>query len=251
MRKPLIRLLGSAKRTLFGINRPAKDLRREIFKNPFDDISRFLSNQEASVIFDVGANIGQTTSRFRRRYPYADIYSFEPFPNAFDRLRERFHKDPRIHTYCLACSSKAGQADLHISSVGVLNSLLPPIDDSNRGFSRARESVTVLTTTIDVFCGEHNIDYIDILKIDVQGAEELVLSGSRGMLDRKAISLILTEVQFIPFYRGQSWYYDVFRYLAEKDYHLFDMYNMVYGKNGHIRWADAIFLCPELHASCS
>lgn len=247
MKRILIRSLGLAKRNLLGINRPGKDLLREIFKDPFDDISRLLPSREALVIFDVGANIGQTTSRFRRTYPHADIFSFEPFPSTFDQLEEKFREDSQVHVYCLACSSERSQAEFHVSSVGLLNSLLPPIDDSDRGFSPGRKPIRVSTTTIDSFCGEHNIDHIDILKIDVQGAEELVLRGSASMLNRKSISVILTEIQFFHFYRDQSWYYDIFRHLAEKDYHLFDIYNTVYGRNGHVRWADALFLSPELY----
>ena len=42
----------------------------------------------------------------------------------------------------------------------------------------------------------NSINHIDILKIDVQGAELLVLKGAQGMLEKPAVSIVYTEVYF-------------------------------------------------------
>src|SRR5699024_7803817 len=52
--------------------------------------------------------------------------------------------------------------------------------------------VPVRGTTLDVLVGE---DSVDVLKIDVQGAEQLVLQGGRAVLAR--VGVLLIEVSFL------------------------------------------------------
>ena len=49
-----------------------------------------------SIIFDVGANKGQSIRFFRSISKYAKIFSFEPNPTLFKYLQQQFHSDSRI-----------------------------------------------------------------------------------------------------------------------------------------------------------
>ena len=52
------------------------------------DINRYLPNFEALIVFDVGANNGQTAIEYVHHFPKASIYSFEPTQKAFSVLAE-------------------------------------------------------------------------------------------------------------------------------------------------------------------
>jgi hypothetical protein len=53
---------------------------------------------------------------------------------------------------------------------------------------------TVATVTLDDYCARCGIDRIDVLKVDVEGAESLVLAGAADLLARRAIAVVLIEV---------------------------------------------------------
>lgn len=60
--------------------------------------------------------------------------------------------------------------------------------------SQDLESVT--TETVDNFCLGHKISFVDLLKIDVQGAELAVLKGASGLLQSGRVGFVFIEVGF-------------------------------------------------------
>lgn len=229
-------LLGEIKRRLFRVDRPYKDLKREIWKQPIRDMRRLYPN--LAVIFDVGGNVGQTATRFHAEFPDAKIHSFEPFPAAFQALTNT----ARIlgtEAHPLALSDEIGTKTLYISRLSVLNSVLQPAKERENAFDG--RVLTVQATTIDAFCQQHAIDRINLLKIDVQGHELAVLKGAEGFLGSGQIDLIYCEINYLEFYQNQAAWWDIPHYLHRFGYQVHDLYNTVYGADGHARWCDALF----------
>ena len=54
--------------------------------------------------------------------------------------------------------------------------------------------IIVGVTSVDNFCKQRSIEYIDFMKIDVEGAEVKVILGASGMLRNHAIGMILIEI---------------------------------------------------------
>ena len=76
--------------------------------------------------------------------------------------------------------------------------------------------IQVDTVSLDYFVKAANIDRIDFIKIDVQGAElEIFRGGERSLKD---VVAIVTEVEFEPIYVGQTIYEDVSIYLREQGF---------------------------------
>src|SRR4028119_1536074 len=142
-------------------------------------------------IFDIGANDGQTTQRYLQMFPTAKIYTFEPVPEVFTMLERKFHENPQIKVNQLAVSDAVGTADfyLHAYTSYGWNSLLPKSPTSII-VPEDKSVVKVPTITIDVFCDRHNINTIDLLKLDIQGGELLALKGAVNMLQKGGINLI-------------------------------------------------------------
>ena len=84
---------------------------------------------------------------------------------------------------------------------------------------------TIKLTTLDEYCVKNNIDWIDYLKMDVEGHEHDVLLGSKNMLESKKIGII--QYEFGGCNIDSRTYFQDFWYLLNKNY---DIYRLL--KNG-------------------
>jgi FkbM family methyltransferase len=145
------------------------------------------------VIFDVGANVGNYSKNLRRKNSQAEIYSFEPHPTTFERLREN-----------------TNALDIKILNVGIgaTKGILKLYDYAdNDGSSHASLYRDVIETihkakaiehevkviTLDAFAHENNIDRVGLLKIDTEGHELEVLKGFEQYIRDGKVNLIHME----------------------------------------------------------
>jgi FkbM family methyltransferase len=200
--------------------------------NSDEDQARLIA--DAQVVFDVGANVGQSAKTYRRLYPQAEIWSFEPFPVTYEQLR-RSLADERFHPKDLALSDRISKAELNIGAVSITNSLLRRQTDTGK-------AIEIQTDTIDHFCSENGISNIDILKVDVEGAEDRVFSGAREMFSRRAIRSVFVEVYFRPVYDGMPMFWDLNALLSNFGFGLRGLYSLSSSNDGLLSFGNALYL---------
>jgi FkbM family methyltransferase len=198
-----------------------------------DDHQRNLIT-DARVVFDVGANVGQSAKTYRRLYPLAEIWSFEPFPDTYKTLC-RSLKDPKFHPMALAISDRITKAELNIGAKSITNSLLRRQSDTGK-------TIEVDTDTIDHFCWQRGISNIDILKVDVEGAEERVFRGAREMFSRGAIRSVFVEVYFRPVYDRMPLFWDLDSHLKKFGFGLCGLYSLSSSHDGFLSFGNALYL---------
>jgi len=217
--------------------------RRRFELDPFL-ATRELVTDHAPVIFDVGANVGATARRYRALYPRAEIHCFEPYPPSFSQLSAALSTDPHMSLHPTALSSAAGRALLKVNRNAETNSLLPSDRRAGRywgeGVLETETEIEVPVQTLDGFCAERSIERIDVLKLDVQGAEYAVLEGAATLLSAARIGVIYMEAIIAPTYVGQRRLVDYLALTSEKGYELFDFYNPT-RRNGRLIQSDIIF----------
>jgi FkbM family methyltransferase len=220
-----------------------QSLKKSSFKEDAYEVQHKLLSGEARIIFDVGANRGDTAIKYSKLFDQASIYAFEPFPETYQKLLANIKDYEKIIPGTYAIADKKGEAVLYSNFNEDTNSLLP---SDKTGLSSDQQvknkgSITIQTETIDNFCRDNNIHYIDILKMDIQGSELAALKGAVDMLKKKKIKLIYTETYFKQQYQGQPLFHDISSFLYTYGYVIQDIYSPIYG-NGSLAWSDAIFI---------
>lgn len=192
------------------------------------DIRRILGGQSVQTIFDVGANIGQTSSFLQRHFPQADIWAFEPFSPAFEILKAKSQPFPRIHPqpYALGASAEILERPLRANSE--LNTL---VESSCRADEATLGMETIQVQTLDQFGLDHNLATIDLLKLDVQGYELAVLAGADRYLSQNRIKFIYSEISFEEDNAECAYFETVRRSLEAYDFQFSGFYEF-------FRWGD-------------
>lgn len=131
------------------------------------------------ICFDIGANIGETTLNFAQIASAGKVYSFEPVPFLFQRLRTNtgLNYFDNIILHNIAISDNTD--DLYFDA---------PKNQNSSGISLNKHSsadaTRVCSTTLDTFVIENNIERIDFIKIDVEGFENYVINGAINTIKR-------------------------------------------------------------------
>jgi FkbM family methyltransferase len=133
--------------------------------NAYHIAPSLLPTDNVRLIVDCGANIGITSLFFAARYPGATILSVEPHPENFALLKTNVAQVPRILPI-QACVTGKSQGEVRFT-----------VDQATWGNRIAEDDdgVFVPATTIEELCHQNGFHKIDLLKLDIEGAEEQVL----------------------------------------------------------------------------
>lgn len=228
------------------------DLRlSRISKNTAFNTQRELisTSQQPVVIFDVGAYIGEVAGEYRRLFPGAKIYCFEPFPDSFGKLKETVGNDAGITLLPHGLGEAQGQRQINSNAFAATNSLLKTDEAGKKtwgnGLLETLETITVDIDTLDNVVAAHGINQIDILKLDVQGAEYLVLEGGATTFAAGIVKMVYTEIIVLPTYEGQKSFDEVLALFRKLGFDLYGLYNFSKDAKGKLRQLDAIFVWRE------
>lgn len=147
-------------------------------------IRDLLKDVDKPIIIEVGAHKGEDTVHLAE-IPKSTVYAFECDPRNF-----LSHLPVNAQPIYKAVSNQNGLQDFWLSERPgaqwtCSSSLLEPKEHLREHPSiRFNKRVQVKTITLDTFCGENEIDRIDFLWMDVQGAEHLVFEGGKNILTK-------------------------------------------------------------------
>jgi FkbM family methyltransferase len=144
-------------------------------------------------IFDVGANIGQTARKLTDRTQAKQIFSFEPVPSTYAQLKANTADMPHVRCFDYGLSDVNDSAKINVYGHSVLASTCdqsPIMSTDSESFQRTE---TIQLRTLDSVCDEHDINRIDILKTDTEGADLRTIDGAKKMLSQKRIGFVIFE----------------------------------------------------------
>lgn len=203
--------------------------------SPIDyELKKLFRQTNTLVIFEIGACEGEDSIRYSRLFPQSQIYAFEPLPKNFELITKNIEKYnvKNVEVFNKALSEKNDSAEFYVSNgtpKGMTvsdwdfgnksSSLLPPEEHTNIvEFIKFEEKIWVQTITLKSFCQQSEIDGIDFIHMDVQGAELLVLKGADNLISN--IKVIWLEVAKISLYKGQPLVNDIEEFMSAHDFYL-------------------------------
>jgi FkbM family methyltransferase len=143
--------------------------------------------KNCKVFVDVGANIGGYTIRAAK---YCKVYALEPLPRNYKilKINEKLN-NVKINSFNIAAGNKNGKVKLYYTQ-GNWGS--PSVKHEQNYF------IEVEMKPLDEIINEESID---LIKIDVEGAEDLVLEGARNCLKRTKMVIIERSESFPKAYK--------------------------------------------------
>lgn len=117
-------------------------------------------------IIDLGAHFGDTALYYHFTYPEATIFAIEPAPETYARLCKNVRAIPSIVPVQVAVSDTNGFADLHVSASSIGASFSTRTDSA--------QVVSVPMCTLRSLLVQQGIERVDLIKFDIEGAEELL-----------------------------------------------------------------------------
>ncbi|NEN91902.1 MAG: FkbM family methyltransferase [Okeania sp. SIO3H1] len=211
----------------------------------FIDLMNMWIEKDDPVVFDVGANTGQSIKLFRSIFKDPKLFCFEPDQDCLKVLSDTYGSDNRISIVPTALGSTQGTLQFHRTSATGTNSFLKVNLESEwrkaTGVTNT-EPVVVPIQTLDHYCQVEGISHIDVLKMDVQGFEPEVLAGACEFLSNHKVDFILTKIIFHDFYTQRLSFYALEEHLIPMGYRLFTIFTPVYSLSGEIWQCDALYL---------
>ncbi len=203
---------------------------------------KWIQDLNPRLIFDIGANVGQSAIAFNALFPSAQIYSFEPVPACFEEFKVRTQGLQNIHAFNIALGDSVGETEFEMNEFPACSSFLPLANSHKDLFDYAAKTskIKVEVNTLDNFSSDLDLPTPILIKIDVQGFEDKVLRGGKHFVSKSDVLII--ETSFKPLYEGQPLFKDIYEILKDWGFdYVGSVENMQHPVTGEILQSDAIF----------
>lgn len=191
---------------------------------------------ESPVIFDVGSCHGEQACEFATQFPNARIFAFEARPQSAETVRQTVAQFPNINVIEAAVHEFDGET------------VFQAVDEVNPGASSLfvgsgvqeihpirQIPITVPALRLDTWAKGIGINSVDVVWMDLQGAELLALRGMGDLL--QTVRAIQLEITYRELYHGQVMWPEVRAFLENNGMRLVDEWPDVCGYFG-----DAVFV---------
>ena len=204
-------------------------------------LTQTFKNKEVEVIFDVGACHALESVELAKKYPNAKVYTFEANPVSYDVCLENTKGYDSISVINEAVNDYDGTCKFYPMDK---DKTVTTWEDGNQGASSlyrangaydfiekyVQYEIEVPCTRLDTFCQKNSIDKIDIIWMDLQGAELKALQSLGSLLE--TVQIIHTELEMNPMYEGQCLFRDVNEFLTNNGFDLeYGDTNVQFGSN--------------------
>ena len=178
-----------------------------------NEILKYASKKN-KIVFDVGCFRGTFTKSLIKSENKlglkSDFFLFDPNPNVKEYLKIML-ENKNIKYFDIALDNSNSKKKFYLNNFfEPSGSSLKTITRDDKKWNNTRKlflqmfqpfkkvgdfsEINVQTQTLDDFCSDHNIENIDILKIDTEGNEYNVLKGAQNLLAKNKIKLIYVEI---------------------------------------------------------
>ncbi|VAW71379.1 hypothetical protein MNBD_GAMMA12-1333 [hydrothermal vent metagenome] len=247
---------------------PTNQERTESFRKKFsrEKTIKYLLANVNPIIFDVGANAGQSLLEFKGWWPASTIHCFEPQHECWESLIDLQGEYAKGEVFVNKCASgnilkenalfythdiTSGQSGFNKINEKSRDSIdLRVYEGSSKDklheyTSTLNHERNVKIVRLDSYMDENDIQHIELLKIDTQGHEPEVLDGLGNRLCD--VDVVITELMFYDYYERSLSFTEIEKYLHPAGFHLYDISHISKNPmNGRTDWIDVIYVNERL-----
>jgi FkbM family methyltransferase len=201
---------------------------------------------------DVGAYRGSFTDAALAYWRPARIWLVEAHPECAAALRQKYRQHPNCKVINCAIASVSGEVELRVNESLGSSSLLPIRPESAAVFGQPlaeREQIRVPAQSLDALFDAERIEQVDLMKVDIQGAESQLIQGGQNALQR--VQQVYIEVTFVEQYSGSATFPELFELLRGSGFKLRSFSQGRLGADGTLAYADALFIRPAARGGAS
>lgn len=205
----------------------------------------FLDFKNVKTILDIGSLHALEAVEFSKHFFNSNIYSFEANPESYDVCIENTKNISQIKVFNVAINDYDGECVFYPTDK---NKTQTTWFDGNRGASSLYKSngsydhiekyvqneIKVKCTRLDSWAKNNDVNEVDIIWMDLQGAELKALDSMGSLLN--SVKIIHTELEVNPMYDGQCLFKDVYPFLINRGFKL------VHGNQNTYFGTDFIFI---------
>ncbi|MBI1938134.1 MAG: FkbM family methyltransferase [Ignavibacteriales bacterium] len=172
----------------------------------------FAGGNEIKTVVEIGALDANDSQYFKKVFPSAEVYAIEALPDNYNKYLNGLNDIVCINA---VISDRDGEVDFYKKKINGIHSIF------NRGNEYGNEVIKLPSYRFETLAKKYNIEKVDMMKIDVEGAAIEVLEGMGGLLS--TVKIMHLESESYPFFEGQKLHNEVVKYLEEKGFSLLEL----------------------------
>jgi FkbM family methyltransferase len=198
---------------------------------------------ENLVVYDIGAASGMVSGFFAKLASVRVVHAFEPLTSAFAELTDHTRHWPHVTRHNVALGDENGTKDIHVIGGSRDSSSLLKIKAAHHKEFRLAslpdhlEKVSVFR--LDDYAQAQKLPLPHLIKIDVQGYENRVLSGGGQTIAHASYCIL--EISLTSLYEGSPLFDDIYQQMRELGFRLIGVGNLLRGASGRHLQLDGIF----------
>lgn len=202
----------------------------------------WLRNMNIETILDIGANTGQFAKSMHELFPEATLYSFEPLKDSYEELLVQFKNVPQFQAFNVALGDETGIVEMHRSEYSPSSSLLSMNDLHKTSFPYTKKEII---QKVDLVCLDDIASRLELrkpmlVKLDVQGYEDKVISGGKSVIGQADI--VITELSVEQLYDGQPLFDEIYKTMTSMGFQYRGNYDQLCSPDdGRVLQVDGIF----------
>jgi FkbM family methyltransferase len=187
-------------------------------------LKKYFDKDEIEVLVDVGAHHGLFVKSIAKNFKLKKAYLIEPIKGNYDILMSSFKQSGYEIVNAVISNLNNRKIEFNINNYDETSSILnirKDIEELSNIDTSLNKKILIDSKTLDDIRNEYNINEISLLKIDVQGCEDLVLKGATETL--KHTKFIWVETSFKPLYENAALFGDIYSIMLDNNFILLEI----------------------------
>lgn len=203
-------------------------------------IASHLSNKNPISIIDIGANKGGFIKDLSKWYTFKKVILIEPIPEIAKQLSQDFPNYTIFPNVITNISNQEIEFNINgFSETSSIFDIKSEMQELSRINTERLQKIKIPSKTLDEIYLESALNQVDLLKIDVQGAEHLVIAGGKEALQKT--KYIWIELSFKSMYENTSTFQEIYELLEKEHFILLEISPGFKAPNKELMQADALF----------